>query len=159
MAANTSSTIEPVRFESRSAFTIAGLQERYAPSRRAQIPQQWQRFVPYIGKVAGQIGGTTYGVCVPVSGSQEFDYVAGVEVKEGAEPPEGLITQRVPERRYAVFEHRGHVSAISETLQAVHTWLPGSGYKAARAPMFERYGEKFDPQAGRGDMEVWIPLQ
>jgi AraC family transcriptional regulator len=159
MAANTASSIEPTRFESRRAFVVAGLQERYASAGNAQIPLQWQRFAPHIGKVPGQVGATTYGVCVSVGGSNEFDYIAAVEVKEGADVPKGLVTLRVPERRYAVFEHRDHVSTIRETMEAIHRWLPRSGHKPASAPMFERYGEKFDPQTGRGDIEIWIPVQ
>jgi AraC family transcriptional regulator len=61
--------------------------------------------------------------------------------------------------------HRGHVSKLRDTLDNIwHNWFPGSGHEVARATggapdFFERYGEKFDPRTGMGDIEVWIPIQ
>ena len=41
---------------------IAGLSETYNSAGGAAIPAQWQRFMPYLGRIAGQRGGKTYGV-------------------------------------------------------------------------------------------------
>mgnify|MGYP003409082453 CR=1 FL=1 len=38
-------------------------------------------------------------------------------------------------------------------------WLPISGMKAADAPSFERYDEKFDPATGNGGLEIWVPVR
>ena len=38
-------------------------------------------------------------------------------------------------------------------------WLPASGLKAADAPNFERYDEKFDSATGNGGSEIWILLR
>jgi AraC family transcriptional regulator len=64
-----------------------------------------------------------------------------------------------------VFPHHEHVSKISNTVDAIwRGWLPTSGYAPIQANsdvpyMFERYGEKFNPETGMGDTEIWIPLQ
>ena len=46
---------------------------------------------------------------------------------------------------------------------AAWDWLPTSGRKLdcdAGAPTFiEHYGEKFDPDTGFGDIEVWFPVK
>ena len=53
---------------------------------------------------------------------------------------------RIPEQRYAVFTHADHVASIRSTVNTIwNQWLPASGLKAADAPNFERYDEKFDP--------------
>ncbi len=66
---------------------------------------------------------------------------------------------RIPEQRYAVFTHRGHVSTIRRTHNTIWTtWLPQSGHDVADAPHFERYGDDFDGQAGVGGIEVWLPI-
>ena len=66
---------------------------------------------------------------------------------------------RIPEQRYAVFTHRGPVSNIRATWEAIHQWLPTSGYKRLRAPDFERYGEKFDARSKSGWVEIWVPVE
>ena len=38
-------------------------------------------------------------------------------------------------------------------------WLPESGYEAADAPTFERYGEEFDGVTGLGGVEIWLPIK
>lgn len=42
---------------------------------------------------------------------------------------------------------------------AFRTWLPVSGRKVGTFPdVFELYGEDFDPDTGRGKVEIWLPL-
>jgi AraC family transcriptional regulator len=64
-------------------------------------------------------------------------------------------------RRYAVFSHTGHVSALPKTIDSIWmTWVPDCGLKIARkAPCFERYSSEFNPQTGLGGMEIWVPLE
>ena len=67
-------------------------------------------------------------------------------------------------QNYAVFTHTGHVSCIRNTIDFIFDqWLPNSNYRHATAPenalhFFERYGEKFNPQIGEGDIEIWLPI-
>jgi AraC family transcriptional regulator len=160
MAANSTFSSEPVRFEESKGMQIVGVKERLPPARRAQIPRLWERFAPYIGNVPGQVGATAYGMMWPVEGSDELDYMAAVEVRGGAGAPKGLTIEHVPEQRYAVFVHPDHVSKINETMSAIHSrWLPHSGYERARGPAFERYGARFDSKSGRGDIEIWVPVR
>jgi predicted transcriptional regulator YdeE len=148
------------RFEQGKALLLGGLREHYTPETRTKIPAQWERFAPSIGKVPGQVGQICYGVCWNVSSGGEFDYLSGVEVGSDKGIPAEFFTVQVPAREYAVFPHRDHVSKIDKTLDKIwREWAPQSGLKMARAPSFERYSEKFDPQTGTGGMEIWIPLE
>ena len=139
---------------------IVGLGERYTFETNQGIPSQWQRFRPYIGNIAGQIGGTTYGVCCNSDGAGHFEYVAGVEVSGFPKLPGELSRIRIPEQRYAVFSHRGHASTMRSTVYTIwNKWLPASGYEVADTPDFERYDENFDAKSGRGTIEIWLPIR
>ncbi|MGD9646230.1 MAG: GyrI-like domain-containing protein [Pirellulales bacterium] len=148
------------RFEARQAMTIAGLLVRYNNQTRMNIPAQWERFVPHLGKVPGQVGTTSYGVCLNFDDKCEFDYLTGVEVDGSATPSGDLTVMHLPAARYAVIAHNGHVSAIGQTIDAIWSkWLPASGLQAAATPSFERYDERFDPRTGLGGIEIWVAIQ
>jgi len=151
------------RFVDEESRVIAGLRGHYTRKTMKEIPSLWERFVPYLGKIAGQVGGVTYGVCFP--SSDGFDYLSGVEVHSDSGLPEDFSVVTMPVQRYAVFAHRGHVSKLHETCDAIEReWLPKSQYAFAHgmpgAPgFFERYGKDFDPHTGSGDVEVWVPIK
>jgi AraC family transcriptional regulator len=151
--------LDPPRLIDGKALLIAGIGERYNEATGGDIAAQWQRFAPYLGKVPGQIGTASYGVCLNAEEVGFFDYVCGVEVSDFAAVPPQFMCVRVPERRYAVFLHRGHVSAIRRTLNTIwNKWLPESGLTVVDAPAFERYDERYDPRSGTGDVEIWLPV-
>ena len=152
--------LTPPRFENSEALLLAGLSERYQAETVAGIPALWQRFGPNIGQLPGQVGQQTYGVCFNSDGAGSFDYLCGVEVADFAALPSSWTRLRIAPQRYAVFTHRGHISGIRGTCNAIwNQWLPQSGLEAADAPDFERYDERFDPHTGMGEVEVWIPVK
>ncbi len=153
-------TLEPPQFKNGPQRLIAGRNETYTFETRVNIPRQWDRFARHIGKVPTQIGKSAYGVCWNYKPNAGFDYLTGVEIREPSGLPNDFAQVRLPAGRYAVFAHRGHVSVIPQTLEAIwKKWLPNSGHEAADAPCFERYGEEFNPQTGMGGIEIWIPLK
>ena len=153
-------TLEPPRFVNGKRLLIAGLGERYTCETSAAIPSQWQRFLPYLGQIPTQLGGTAYGVRCNSDDAGNFDYVCGVEVKDFSKLPPDLSRVRIPEQRYTVFRQRSHISTIRSTWNAIwNNWLPESGYEAVDAPDFECYGEDFDSATGAGGFEIWIPIK
>jgi AraC family transcriptional regulator len=157
--------LEPPRFENGKALLIAGLRSDYTPESMNDLPAQWQRLVPHLGKIPGQIGRTAYGVSWCPENSPAISYLCGVEVSDFSSLPLEFTIVSIPAQRYAVFSHRGHVSRIRETIEAIGSkWLPESGQEPARrageAPdFFERYTEQFDARTGMGGMEIWIPVK
>jgi len=148
------------RFETGRPLIIAGLSERYGCDSSAAIPSQWQRFVPHLGKVPGQRGAVAYGVRYNSDDDGNFDYLCGVEVADFSRVPKDWGRVRVPGHRYAVFDHRDHVSTIRRTWATIwNLWLPESGHLLADAPDFERYDENFDGHTGLGGLEIWIPIE
>jgi AraC family transcriptional regulator len=115
--------------------------------------------VPHIGSVPGEVGGVAYGVRYNSDEDGNFDYLCAVEAADFSKLPAELARLRIPARRYAVFEHRDHVSTNAE---------PGAPFAASGsrsrdtgvvdAPELERYAEGFDSRMGWAGIEIWIPI-
>jgi len=148
------------RFETASAFLVAGVGERITCDNGAIIPGLWQRFSQTVADIPARVGQVAYGVCCNGDDAGNFDYIAGVEVSDYSDLPRRYSRIRIPEQRYAVFTHSDHVSSIRRSINAIwNHWLPASGLKAADAPNFERYGENFDSLTGNGGFEIWVPVK
>ncbi|QND48332.1 helix-turn-helix domain-containing protein [Rhizobium lusitanum] len=150
--------LEAPRFESRPAMLLAGLAETYAHEATQGIPSLWQKFNQHFG----QIGNVAYGVCTQAEGETEsFRYMSAAEISAADDLPADFTTLKLPQQRYAVFTHRGHISGISATVHQIFgDWLPQSGQLHGGVPdMMERYDDRFDPQTGMGATEIWIPLK
>jgi AraC family transcriptional regulator len=160
MSESVTVVLEEPRREAGAALLIAGLRVRYSNETIAGIPMQWQRFGPFIDTVPGWTGDMAYGVCCDFDESGQFDYVCGVAVSSLSGLPPELSGVRIPAQSYLVFRHRGHVSGIAATWQAImNRWLPESGLRMANAPNFECYSEDFDANTGLGRVEIWVPIE
>jgi AraC family transcriptional regulator len=152
--------LQSPRFETSKPLLIAGLGERISQENGAGIPGLWQRFHQSVADIPGRVGKVAYGVCCNGDDAGNFDYIAGVEVLDFSNLPREFSRVRIPEQRYAVFTHRDHISTIRRTVNTIwNHWLPASGLKAADAPSFERYDEKFDSLTGNGGLEIWVPVR
>jgi len=154
--------LEAPRFEDGKALLIAGLRRSYTGETMNNIAAQWQSFAPHIGKMAGQVGGVTYGLCW--NSHAGMDYLSGVEFSSISGLPSEFTVAIIPEQRYAVFSHREYVSRLYETCEAIPGWFVGSGCErtggTGETPdFFERYTEEFDPRTGMGGIEVWVPIK
>lgn len=149
------------RFELKPALRIAGPNRSYTEETRSQIADQWHQFAPQIGHVPGQVPGrVAYGVVWNNRPNCEFDYIAGVELRPGTAPPQGMQAIDLEARRWAVFMHQGNVALIGKTLEAIWgAWVPDCGLAIAKTPCVECYTEEFDPQTGTGGTEIWVPLE
>jgi AraC family transcriptional regulator len=153
-------TVPPVRFERGGVLLIAGIGQRYTCEASAGIPAQWQRFLPHLGTVPGQIGRTAYGVRSNTDDEGGFDYICAVAVSGFSNISSDWSRLRIAAQKYAVFSHREHISTIRSTWSTIwNTWLPESGHELVDAPDFERYGEEFDSHIGTGGLEIWVPVK
>jgi AraC family transcriptional regulator len=153
-------TLRPPRFVNGKAMLLTGIAERYTCDSSAGIPAQWQRFLPHFNRVPGQVGKVAYGVTYNTDDEGNMDYLCGVEVADFSRVPADFARLRIPEQRYVVFDHPGHVSGVRRTWATIwSSWFPASGHEPADGPNFERYGETFDSQTGNGGLEIWIPIR
>jgi AraC family transcriptional regulator len=152
--------LEAPRIIDGNPLLIAGLREPVQSV--AKIPELWQRAMAY--KFPHRVGRADYGLCFDCM-SDNFEYLAGVEVSDFSGLPAELGRTSIPAQKYAVFSHRDHVSQLSRTIEKIMSdWLPNSGYQLTRTTpespdFFERYTEEFNPQTGTGGIEVWIPVK
>ena len=144
---NPADNLKAPRFETGKALLVAGIGERCTHENGgAGIPSQWQRFHQKVDEIPDRVGKVAYGVCCNGDDSGNFDYIAGVEVSDFSDLPREFAGCGFPTQKYAVFTHSEHISTIRRTVNTIwNHWLPASGMKAADAPSFERYDEKFDP--------------
>lgn len=159
MNTSTHPTLKTPRVVSSEAMLIFGLGQPCAAAGDPGIPGLWNRFVPHIGHIQGQIGNVAYGVICNSDDSGNYDYICGVEVSSFPKEPQEFTRLRIPPQTYAVFEHPGHVSAVAGTWKAIwETGLSDAGLKAKDGPAFERYGEQFNGMTGTGGFEIWVPV-
>lgn len=159
MSSKTSTTIAAPRIVRNDVLLIFGLGQRYHRT-NAGMPAQWNRFIPYLGTIPGQIGKETYGVICNTDEAGSIDYITGVRVREFPAEPAEFTRLRIPPQTYAVFEHHDHVSAIPTTWQEIwNHGLSNAEREATDGPAFEKYGESFDPRTGLGGLEIWIPIK
>ncbi|VUD40422.1 hypothetical protein TDB9533_00209 [Thalassocella blandensis] len=155
------------RFENFPAITITGIEREYSFSTRGNISLQWEEFISLKTSTATLQGESIcFGVCT--SAKQDgFHYLSGVRTEENTmqnppasfSSPTAFSSIALAARRYAVFEHKDHISTLCHTIDKIWSqWVLDCGLKIAQAPNFERYTEAFNPQTGLNGIEVWIPL-
>lgn len=162
-SADTGTTFTQPRIEQAGPFLIAGLRELLDENAPQKIPQLWQQLTSCQNEIEQRVNTTGYGLCIHLQ-EHEYYYMAGYAVWDFTGLPESFSPFIIPSQTYAVFIHAGSVLNIRDTIDfAFDQWLPASGYKHATAAenalhFFERYGEKFDPHTGSGDIEIWLPV-
>ena len=157
--------MEPT-FVDLEAFDVLGLSGRFTPTTTHEIPALWDRFVADWTRAGRPVPDVSYGVCfddpdAAMPQSAPFTYVAAFPAGDADTDAdaEGLERHRVPANHYAVFTHRGEVSGIERTYQAImRDWLPASGYRRGSGPDFERYDARFDPETMTGEVDIYLPV-
>ena len=153
--------LEPARFVDHPGMLFSGIRRVHTYRGAPQgIPQQWREFQAQAQSIPGRVGDETYGVmCANFEATQSFEYMTAIQVQSFDAIPSALGRMRVKPQRYAVFDHRGHVSLLPTTWAGIWSeWLPRSGLRAVDAPEFEVYTEAFDPATGRGGIEIWCAV-
>jgi len=142
----------------REAFTVVGM-EYQGKNENNEIKDLWGVFSPRMGEIKQPIWQWgSYGICLDTPDVEGLRYLAGVEVEQAQDVPDGMTVWTVPEQTYAVFPctlptlHDAYRYAFEE-------WLPQSGYQRAEGPDFELYSEEFDPEDPASTMYIYVPIQ
>jgi AraC family transcriptional regulator len=164
--------VEPMTAPSRGAVEVndpqrvaapeiraVGLQAHYSYDATAGIPGQWQRFMTLAAAIPQRRPGIPLGIASSVDADGNFDYICAVEVAAFATMPADCVRVPIPAHRYAIFEHRDHISTIQQTYAAIwDEWLPAHELMSSDAPSIERHQQTFDPRTGDGGVDIWIPI-
>jgi AraC family transcriptional regulator len=106
-----------------------------------------------------------YGACFPENTENgEFEYVIGLEVKEGHDIPKNYHVCTIPEALYAVFttppaDEANFPSSIQSTWKYIfNEWFSKSGYEFAPNGIdFELYDERCMKETDK-IMDIYIPV-
>jgi AraC family transcriptional regulator len=151
--------LEPPRLVEQDVVRVVGLSEACSFDTTIRIPAQWQRFMTFYEAIADKLDRIPLGVTHNGDEEGQFRYICAVQVARFGDSPKELLKLEIAPRTYAVFEHRGHASAIPETYFAIwNEALPALGHTVADAPILERHNPTFDPRTGEGGVTLWIPL-
>lgn len=151
--------LDPPRMVRQDSVRAVGLSETHTFDTVIRIPAQWQRFMPYYNAIPDKVESIPLGISYAADDEGRFQYVCAVEVGSFGTHPSELLRLEIPARRYAVFEHRGHVSTLFESYATIwNDALPACGCTVADAPTLERHNPTFDPRSGEGGLTLWIPL-
>jgi predicted transcriptional regulator YdeE/DNA-binding transcriptional MerR regulator len=154
-------SMEP-KFVTKPAFLVAGTRYQ-GKNANQEIAVMWdQDFLPRIHEIKRVDPYVSYGVCIMEPGMPEgeFAYIAGCEVADPADTPDGMTVFEVPEQEYAVFAHRGRAEEIPATYEYVHqVWLPNSGYRRVNGPDMEVYTNEFHGFEEGSVLYIYIPVE
>jgi AraC family transcriptional regulator len=165
----TTSTIKPnlKRLDGlvrRGAFTVAGVAARIEMTNARVIPSLWPKLFQHV-PFEGQTGTQSYGVCWGVDQDEgSFNYMAGVEVRPGANVPDGFETLTIAAHAYLVFRLTTTADDLHLQMQACakEIWserLPKSGYRPVKAADLEVYGEDFMPNKDGAVVDFYLPVE
>jgi predicted transcriptional regulator YdeE len=154
-------------FLHKDAFKIVGV-ERYTENGIPSIQEAWSEFTKRSEEIKRI---STPRVCYGFEdysrdfvmnspGFPKYYYLAAWEVDKIADVPEGMKSKEVPAADYAMFTHRGSISALPKVFAYIYgEWMPASGY--AMDPKvqadFERYTEKMTDMEN-AVVEIWVPV-
>ncbi|MGM0641459.1 MAG: AraC family transcriptional regulator [Thermotogota bacterium] len=110
------------------------------------------------------IVGNGYGLNLSVEekeGDFLIEYIAGFDVSDYENIPEGMERYDLPGGKYLVFEHKGHVSKTPDTFEYIYgTYLPKSDYEKDNSrPDFEYYDQDFNCETEAGKFYIYVPIK
>jgi predicted transcriptional regulator YdeE len=151
-----------------TGFAVVGISTRTTNAKemsgKGVIAQQWDRFMKegLLSKIPNKVDSKILAVYADYESDANgaYTYILGARVNSAADVPPGMVAQRVPAGRYAVFiSEKGFVGkVVPETwsrIWAVPKSAPG-GNRAYQAD-FEVYDQRAaDPQNAQVDIYVGI---
>ncbi len=154
----------------KKGFKTVGLRY-FGNNSENEIPVLWQEFmqrsheIKHIGKQYHFFGlcttATFEGSNNESMENMDFEYVAGADVTELKDIPEGMVGREVEDGKYAVFTHKGALSDLKETYNYIYgKWIQSGEYEIAGLYDFEFYNEKFDPSGSESsELYIYVPIK
>jgi AraC family transcriptional regulator len=151
--------LDAPRIVEEGCVRVVGLSELCSFDSTIAIPAQWQRFMAYYDAIGDKANSIPVGLSHATDDEGRFQYLCGVQVARFNGSARELLRLEIPARTYAVFQHRDHVSALTETYRTIwNEALPALDRAVADAPTLERFNPTFNPRTGEGGLALWIPL-
>ena len=136
---------------------MVGIQARVTPM-SPHIHALWQRFIPMLTQFEPIMRDpyASYGAARHYDPStQEFDYMAAVEIHYPVLLPADCVVWHIPAQDYAIVD--GTFARLGDMFAYAHTWLATSAYQDSHGPNFEYYAADFDGQPD-SPVSIYIPI-
>ncbi|WP_268847235.1 GyrI-like domain-containing protein [Flavobacterium aestivum] len=124
----------------------------------------WQGFMPRRNEIQNPVSSDLYAVQVYEPNYFEafnpnaiFEKWATLEVADFDSIPTAMESLTLSGGLYAVFEHKGHSTAIFDYI--FREWIPNSKYDLDQRPHFEILGAKYKKDDPNSEEEIWIPIK
>lgn len=87
---------------------------------------------------------------------EDMTYLAGLETTT---VPADFETWKLPAQKYVVFEHKGTLESLGQTIQNIFMKeFPESGFKHVEGIALEIYDERFDSTSPNSVFELAFPI-
>ena len=154
-------TVNEPRHEAAPDRLIAGLDIEFSTSNRYKIPLLWQRLSKHFSAAEPPYSPYGFGV-VSNKDSENFRYLAGVEIINRTAVPEDTNLLLLAAQNYLVFSHEGHLGELASLISTLwNQWLPASTYRPTEAPFFSKVNLHASPKntPHKTKAEICIPIE
>ncbi len=148
----------------KKEFQVIGIEDigKRATRNTGQI---WAKFQNLATKIPNR--DTSHGLGISIVTEEllekgENRYIVSNEIEIVDNIPDGMIVEKIPSQKYAVFIHIGPLSKYGETLQYIYgDWLPNNTTyeRVPFAPEFESYTQRFNLNSDQSELDIYIPIQ
>jgi len=148
----------------REEFKVIGVEDIGKRESRKN-GQVWAKFQELITKVPKRDASHGLGISMYTKELQEKGenrYMAANEIDSVDEIPEGMIVEKIPTQKYAVFTLIGSMINIGKTYDYVYgDWLVNNTryQRVPFAPEFEYYDQRFSLTSVESELDLYIPIQ
>ena len=156
--------IQP-KFLERGKFDVIGLKcitSLKNNQNKKDVPELWNKFMKSQQNIKNKLNKNVfYGICIEdKNNAEDFEYIAGVEVKDFKDQQKELVTKKVPASKYAVFTHKGDINEIEKTWDYIFgKWLPDSEIKLNQKGLnFELYDERYSDSKD-SEVDIYIAIR
>ncbi len=157
-------TMEP-KIIKRGPELAIGMGASFVPGATEDIGKLWGEFVKRRDEIK-HCKPYDLGVCmgnhptITKAPGDSFIYVSACAVEKVDSVPAGMVLCEIPEATYALFTHKGPIANIKHTVDYIWgTWIHESGYKLLETPDFELYDDRFCPETGSGEVDIYVPIE
>jgi AraC family transcriptional regulator len=124
----------------------------------------WQNFMPRRTEIQNTISSDLFAIQMydatyfeAFNPNTVFEKWATLEVTDFDNIPAEMESFTLSGGLYAVFEHKGHSTAIFDYIFS--NWIPNSKYDLDHRPHFEILGAKYKKEDPNSEEEIWIPIK
>jgi len=148
----------------KKEFQIIGIEDIGTRESRNTAPI-WAKFQDMINDVPKR--DRSHALGISMTNEEMFEkgenrYIVANEIEVINKIPKGMIVEKIPAQKYAVFIHIGKLNNISLTYRYIYgDWLPNNTRyeRVPFAPEFEWYDQRFNLNSEDSELDLYIPIQ